>query len=448
MKYIKTSWKYIFFFILFMLISNFFSFTTNDLIWFNTKNINNFLSLSKGYVLSSALTILLMHVKVIRIITYGILSVCIFELLKRTVNKKNNTLSFIAIFIFFLTNTEIITKSYISISSFCTNFISSILVLIIISYLTKDTLYKLNKYIIFILGLVSASFTPLISLLLFITVSIISLYNDIKKTPDKSVNILLGGISLGFIIELILILKSGAVFTLPNIPNNLLYNLIPMLYNVNFLISLLLIAFLLFLSIKIYIKGNRTKRVYVILSIGIIATYSFTNLLSQNIYLNYIMLIFYTIASIFILLNANNSIRFKNKIKTYYLFKIVYLLILVFTPNLNEAHILFPILIDILIILELFNYVFPNNFLKVPWLVISLLILISNIYIYKNIYSRNIELKNYIKHNLECNILKIQIPSKYQNDYMNNYIPKTVKDKENYKNYLGIESDDEYYIEY
>ena len=448
MKYIKTSWKYIFFFILFMLISNFFSFTTNDLIWFNTKNINNFLSFSKWYVLSSALTILLMHVKVIRIITYGILSVCIFELLKRTVNKKNNTLSFIAIFIFFLTNTEIITKSYISISSFCTNFISSILVLIIISYLTKDTLYKLNKYIIFILGLVSASFTPLISLLLFITVSIISLYNDIKKTPDKSINILLGGISLGFIIELILILKSGAIFTLPNITNNLLYNLIPMLYNVNFLIQLLLIAFLLFLSIKIYIKGNRTKRVYVILSIGIIATYSFTNLLSQNIYLNYIMLIFYTIASIFILLNANNSIRFKNKIKTYYLFKIVYLLILVFTPNLNEAHILFPIFIDILIILELFNYVFPNNFLKVPWLVISLLILISNIYIYKNIYSRNIELKNYIKHNLECNILKIQIPSKYQNDYMNNYIPKTLKDKENYKNYLEIESDDEYYIEY
>ena len=448
MKYIKTSWKYILFFILFMLLSNFFSFTTNDLIWFNTKNINNFLSFSKWYVLSSALTILLMHVKVIRIITYGILSVCIFELLKRTVNKKNNTLSFIAIFIFFLTNTEIITKSYISISSFCTNFISSILVLIIISYLTKDTLYKLNKYIIFILGLVSASFTPLISLLLFITVSIISLYNDIKKTPDKSINILLGGISLGFIIELILILKSGAIFTLPNITNNLLYNLIPMLYNVNFLIQLLLIAFLLFLSIKIYIKGNRTKRVYVILSIGIIATYSFTNLLSQNIYLNYIMLIFYTIASIFILLNANNSIRFKNKIKTYYLFKIVYLLILVFTPNLNEAHILFPIFIDILIILELFNYVFPNNFLKVPWLVISLLILISNIYIYKNIYSRNIELKNYIKHNLECNILKIQIPSKYQNDYMNNYIPKTLKDKENYKNYLEIESDDEYYIEY
>ena len=39
MKYIKTSWKYILFFILFMLLSNFFSFTTNDLIWFNTKNI-------------------------------------------------------------------------------------------------------------------------------------------------------------------------------------------------------------------------------------------------------------------------------------------------------------------------------------------------------------------------------------------------------------------------
>jgi len=313
-------------------------------------------------------------------------------------------------------------------------------------YLINDNLYKLNRKLIFILGLVSSSLSPYLSITLLLVLCILIIKNIYKKEKDIYLMILFEGVIIGSMLLLTSFLKSGTKYILPDVSNNILHILIPKINNINFLITLISIAFILYLSIKVYIKGNSNTKNNVILCIGAITIYSMSRLLSKNAILNYIMFIFYTVSSIYILLNSNNSIRFKTRIKMYYLFKFTYILTLAFTPNIFSSHMIPIAMLDMLIILELINYVFPKNFLEHIWFGITIAILLINIYVYKNIYFKNREINDYIKHNLECGFTDIQLPQRYKTSYREFLLPQNSNENMEYVFYLNINNKGDYNI--
>ena len=183
-----------------------------------------------------------------------------------------------------------------------------------------------------------------------------------------------------------------------------------------------------------------------LLSIGIFVLYVLACLFSKSLILNYIIFIFYIASSFYVLLNCNNSIRFNNKIKIYYLFKVVYLLSLCFSNRVVEGDILFIIVINILIIVELINYLLPNNYLYNTWFILACVLLLSNVYIYGSVYNKYQKMNTIIKNNLECDKNVISLQLKYETNYLYRYIPYTNEEKDNYLKYYNISYKDDYDI--
>ena len=92
-------------------------------------------------------------------------------------------------------------------------------------------------------------------------------------------------------------------------------------------------------------------------------------------------------------------------------------------------------LLDVLIILEIVNYLLPNNFLIIPWFILTVVLMFVHIYVYGNVYKGYNEMTNYINHHLECGFTDIELPSKYVNDYLYDYIPYSKE----YLKYYGLD---------
>ena len=109
--------------------------------------------------------------------------------------------------------------------------------------------------------------------------------------------------------------------------------------------------------------------------------FSLVFLLTKNIYLEYIAYILNIVGSYYIINKSNNSIVFKRKNNLIYISKILYIIILAFIVEIGAAY-NFPIYIfDILIILNIIDYLLPNNFMEKVWFILSIVILLTNIYI-------------------------------------------------------------------
>lgn len=449
MKALKNNWYYILIFILFTILSIFFAYTGDDWFWASGDALRYLKRLFidyNGRYLSDIIIILLSRFKILKIITYGILCTCMFVVMRNTVNKKNNTLLYIGIFLFLLIDTTILNQGFVWASGFVNYFISGVLLLVLINYLVKDSFFKVNKILLFIFGLVSCLFLENVSILILLVTIGYIIYKKKTKQTIKSVVPLLNGALTGTAFMFANPSYWGnahigeRTFSILNAPQNLLHTIIPEFYGKNFLIVLLLIAFLLFLCIKIFSRGTKKERVLTLLSITSIFGFGVTYLLSSIDLLNYIMLVLFTVASLYILLHANNSKMFKRKIIIYYIFKIGYILPLIFIGPIGPRQFMFPFIMDILILLELVNYVLPNNFLEKSWTVFTVLFLLTNIYIYQNVYYKNVEFNKIIKRNVECGTYNVKVPSKYYTELYYNFAPIYKYDKNYYIEYYDIDT--------
>lgn len=450
MKIIKKYWEYVLLFLLFAFLSYTFVLTKEDLTWavFGTVgNLKDFFNLSNGNYVASLLLMLFTKSRIIKALSYGILTVSLLVSMRNAVNKKNNTLIFISAFLILLIGRNLFNSSYAYLTGFINNFISALFILITINMFIKEKI-KLNKVLIFLWGIVVTSLNLYTSISLLLFSVILSIYKSSKKVESRNTFILSVGLLCGTIFNLVENIIGNRSILIDNPINYLFHKIIPDMYSYNFIIMIVLLAFLLFLCIKIFTKGSFNKKVLTIISMSGITFYASVFILSSNNILNYIALIVFYMASLFILLNANNSIIFKKHIKTYYLFKMIYFIIILFINNTNLCPVLPIIVIDIVIILELINYVFPNNFLKKTWTLILTLLLLSNIYIYSTVNKKFMEMNWYIKNNLECGKNEVFLPSKYETDYLYDYYPKTLSDKEYYLKYYQIEIDLPIYIRF
>ena len=442
MKFIKKNWYYIVIFILVFILSSLFSPSKSDWYWASItplKGFNFFWNISDGKLLESIISILLTRYKLLKVITYSIITISLFVLIKNIINKKNNNLLYMGIFLFLLLDNGLFNSAYISLNGFINEFMGTLFILILINLILKKTINKLNILLVFIFGLVSTLISYNVTTLILILVVTLFISKYREKESFKHLLSLL----LGTIIGSLLMITSSSyrkVYSF-NITHNLLHVLVPKLFGMDFVIILILISLLLFLCVKIFVKGTFKNKVYVALSITSITIFSLAYLLSSNYILNYISYVLFTLSTMYILLHANNSKMFKDRISIYYTVKILYLIIILCNNNINISNLLLPFIIDIMIILELINYILPNDFLKGVWISLSILLLISSTYIYGNVYKKNAEMNWYIKIHLECSMYDIPLPSKYETVYLVDYIPENESEIKNYIEYYDIDID-------
>lgn len=439
METLKTHWKEIVLIILIGLLIVFLPFTNRDWFWINAyKSFNSVKTIFNFQLIPALIASVLGQVKFIRVIVYVISFISLLLIIQNMTNKKNGVLAFISLFLFFLINEEVLFTGFISLYGFSEHFIPIIFTLMIVYLVLKDELYKIPKVLLVIIGIVSASFNITYS---FVQLAMLSLHLInllLKKEKNKYFYLLYSGSLLGNIgIFLYNILNK--IIVLADLSENILHIIIPSIFKMDFIVSLILISFLLFLSIKIYISNIGYKRIITILSLIIILLYSLMRIFSNNDILNYVSWILFEGASVFILLNANNRLAFKNRIKVIFTIKWFYLLFLLL-KTIDISNMMFIELINIIIVIGIIDYIFPEKFMTKSWFLICVMILILNIYLFKDIYTKTIGMNSYIKNHLECGYYKVYLPHKYYNSYKTFVLPANKDEEKDYLKYLNIDS--------
>lgn len=438
MKYLKKYSNYIIFTIEFMLLSM--TFIPTNMEWSWNFDIINFSINYKVTPFVSILSLTLVNYKFFKILSYIILSLGFFITQKNLINKKNNSLFYMSIFSFFLLNQTILNECYLSTFGFIQNFITTLFILIIINYLENDNLYKLPKSLIVILGIISTSLNPVYSFLILAIVIYKIINNILNKEKNKSIYLLLISTIIGNIFTINNIVINN------NISNKLLYDIVPKITNSNYIVLLITLLFIIWLSLKLLKKNMEKTKVS--LSIGVSIIYVLiATFLHNNIYLNYIFLILHLISSYYIIYNSTTSHSFKEKIKLFYFIKVTFIIFSsIFDMQANISFI--PAIMDIMIMLELINITLPTNYLQKPYLVISSVIIISQIIIGFNTKNRVDDMYTYLKRDLSCDIKRITLPSKYKEENMNIYLPQNDIEKENFLRLFNINNNFEYTIDF
>lgn len=444
-RFIKDNYQYIILFLLLIVLTYFFPQVSNDMMWANKKgfsSVHNFWNLSYGKVLTALFSYVLSKVKIVRIIFYAVTTLSLTIFMKNIVNKKNKTLSFIALFMLLLLDNNILAQTFVSTYGYIYNTIGTLFLLIIVSLITNKEINSLNKGLVLLLGVIASSISPIFTIVIIVFSLICLVYRLIKKDSSMNYLALFLGSVIGSAISILSVSNAKEVIYIPNVALNAIEVVIPSIFENNFIIFFVMIILLFFLGVKVFLKGNWNEKILSIISILCIAFFAFVFLLSKNLYLMYISYILNLVSSIYILIHANRSMVFKRKVKLIYLIKSIYLISLILISDIQPYHMLLLYLLDVLIILEIVNYLLPNNFLIIPWFILTVVLMFVHIYVYVNVYKGYNEMTNYINHHLECGFTDIELPSKYVNDYLYDYIPYSKE----YLKYYGLDEDISYEI--
>lgn len=444
-RFIKDNYQYIILFLLLIVLTYFFPQVSDDMMWANKKgfsSVHNFWNLAYGKVLTALFSYVLSKVKIVRIIFYAVTTLSLTIFMKNIVNKKNKTLSFIALFMLLLLDNNILAQTFVSTYGYIYNTIGILFLLIIVSLITNKEINSLNKGLVLLLGVIASSISPIFTIVIIVFSLICLVYHLIKKDSSMNYLALFLGSVIGSAISILSVSNAKEVIYIPNVALNAIEVVIPSIFENNFIIFFVMIILLFFLGVKVFLKGNWNEKILSIISILCIAFFAFVFLLSKNLYLMYISYILNLVSSIYILIHANRSMVFKRKVTLIYLIKSIYLISLILISDIQPYHMLLLYLLDVLIILEIVNYLLPNNFLIIPWFILTVVLMFVHIYVYGNVYKGYNEMTNYINHHLECGFTDIELPSKYVNDYLYDYIPYSKE----YLKYYGLDEDISYEI--
>lgn len=423
---------YILTFISLTVLAYFFPLTGKDLLWANLEP-KNFLEVlkSEGCGLIPGLLLLgLTKIKLLRIIFIGAIGTLLPSLLKNTVNKNNRTLFYLGMFFILLFDKPIFSHVLANTTGFVIHFIGSLFLIIFIKLLINNSIARMNSFSIIILGLLVSSLMPMYSFIIFLSTLIYML--RIKEVDYRNKYlILIASETIGLLFSVFY-----SKFTYDSFSTTLIHSLIPSLRGSNFFSTLILSASLFFMAIKVFIKG---KKVESILSILGISSYLFISLLSNNDILTYICFILFFIGSFYILYNARRNKLFKYKVLTIYTFKLLVVIFLSLFKEVEPGSMMFLYLSDILIILEIYNYIFPENFLRQVWLPVVIIIIGVNIYLYSNALNKYNKMNTFIKNSLECQTDSFNVPNRYFSEYIYKIIPENEHELQEYITYYRID---------
>lgn len=425
--------------LLFIALACFFPLTGRDMFWANrtVSGIKEFIDISNGSFLPTIFTLSLSKTYILRIFSYGILFSFLILIMQHIVGKKNGVLSCLGLFILLLIDKVLFAASIVNLSGMTTSVLSSIVMLLFYNLFTKDEIYRKNPFVLFTLGFLGTITTPLVTILILI-VTFYYLYKDRIRKDKKKVFLLVGEI----IGSLLIFLTTHLEIT--DFINNLFYSLMPILKGSNFLITLILSLLLLFEGLKIWRKKNK---IYSSMSILGILFFLSVFLIPCGPIVYYLGLIINLLSCYYILMTFTKSKIFRNRMHYWFLFKVGYIILLLIFGNIEVSSTFFLVILDILLILEIYGYVLPKDYLNIVWTVGSIVLLLANIYIYKSVSTKYMNMNEEIKNKLENEIYEIAVPKRYKTDYLYDVLPKNKEELAEYIEYFQIDIDTEKFIQ-
>lgn len=414
-----------------MFMVRLFPLSCKDIMWASLE-VNSFydiFNISQNGFIINIFNIILSKNTMIRMVIEVFLIITVFVLLRNIINKKNNSLFFLGLFLFLLVDRDLFAHTMASLSGFSTNFISLLCLLLLLNYCLKPINY-ISNILLFFFGFIVVSTEPTYSITALIIIILYTFMSIKNGNIDNGYVAVLVGSIIGILIHL-----NSISLPYDRFSYNLLYNFIPIVTRSNYLISLILIMFTTYIGIKSYLKNRDLRLIICLLSIF---AYFFIIFFINNIYLNYILYVIFNINIYYIFYSFTLNPNFKNRVNQIFVFKLIFILVASFLGNITFSSLLFVQILDIILILLLYNYVFPKDFLLYLLGIVTCIYLISYIYIYDNIRIRNSEMNKYIKDKLECSTGSFQVPLKYKSEYLIDQLPSNKDELNNYINYYDI----------
>lgn len=412
MKKISNN-KDIFICAFFAILACLFPFTGTDYTWALAKFplIEDFFSMAGGYILPSLFTFISTKFLTLKFLFYGILIFIVISLIRSTINKKNSSLPAFAFFLIMLIDPNTFAANIANLTNFYVNVFSTISLLSFYSMLTRKSLLKHKWYELLLYGFFCTLISPLVNFIILP----LSLYYIYKEGNDDSKNLfLLLGETVG---SLITVLNTKHIDI--NFMHDLFYNLIPNIKGSNIAITMILTIFILVESIKVW--KDKHEKVIILPSLGMVAfiVISFLDIPAIIYYLGFIA---YLISSWYILMSTKKRRYFKLRINYWILFKAMYLLLVVAFDFDIEKMMLFPLILDITMITVLYDIDLPKNFLSNVWTILAIVLIISDMYIYKVVDKKYTEMNEEIKKQIEANS-DCLLSDRYNIPYLYDYVP-------------------------
>ncbi len=411
----------------------FFPLTGRDLYWANIdlSTVNNFIRAFSGKLFSSSMIMMASKIKILKIIMCGSIAISFMVLIKNIINKKNRTLFFLGLFLMLIIDKNVLAATYVNLNGFVMTFMSIFIILIFLNIFNKNILSKINFILLFLLGFIGTNIEPISAFIILIG-TIVYLYKHGSSSSLLQKSSLLVGEMMG-----IFLLVFASNYTYMGISNSLVHSIVPSIMDQNFIITIIYTGMIFYFAMKTFNKG---KRLGAFLAVICCSVYLFMCVLNIPNAIKYASFILYQVASLYILLSSTNNKAFKERISIYFILKSLYILLSAIF-NSNSIVISFmSTLIDIIIILEIYNYSLPEKFLSHAWVLACALILGANIYVYKEINDQYDEMSIFIKNKFECTSKYVNIPERFENDYLYQNIPKTQEEMIWYIEYYDIDT--------
>lgn len=431
MKYIKK-YSELIIFLSIVLLAYFFPLTGKDLFFANARiDLGEFLNVSGGNIFSIGLLYYMTKYQFLRLLAYGLFGTGMFLLIKCIVNKKNTSISFIALFLFFLLDKEIFAGTFVNTSLFMEYFIGALFIMLFYNFITKNSLDLLKWWEILVIGLVGTTVSPVASFTIFIMSFVHILFKKDRNISYKKVILLVSEV-----IGLILCIKNGE-YSYNGVIYNLFNEFLPVVKGSNLIIIFIFSGVVILEALKVFKKEKNWKYVA---SIFIVVDFLFASILEISYVLYYISFVLYLGASYFILKSAHKNVLFKRKIDYWLFIKIVYIMLSLIFGNIVPGSLFILVILDIVILLEIYNYVFPRDYLGYVWSIAALGMVLVNIYLYRGVSLKHDEMNEFIKEKLEdkCSCYA-GVPLRFQTDLVVDVIPKNRDEVEWYLSYYEIE---------
>ena len=443
MKYIKKYYKNIILLIVLIVFATTLPIINKDWILYNT-NIQDISILDLSFLsISKSISLVLSKYYIIKVTFIPLIILFLFISIKNFINNKNNSLIFIGISLFFLTNYNILYSS-LSVSNILYNLVPFFLFIIIINLILKDLLYKVPKVLIIILGLIASIFSlnyGLIILMMLVSTYLIKLYN---KENNKYILMILIGVILGNVINFSIYDTNIFTFNIYDITKNIMHTIVPTFMNINFIFTLIIMISLFINLIKLY-SSNKINKMETIILVLITSLYPFATLLSSNLIINYISFILFNMSTYFILIKISTN-SLKERINLIYIFKVLYIILISLLKEVPTSYFISYVLIDIIIILEFVNKMFKDNQLIHAWFIVTVLSILLEIHVNSELMIKNKYLNAFLYRDLSCEINRIVLPNKYKKNNYDMFIPTNDTEKVEYLKYLEIDSTLDYEI--
>lgn len=449
-QFIKNYWQYLVLFLLIGNLARFFLYTGDDWFWASDEAITYLQNGFKYYnarFISNIISMFFARHFALKCLLYGLSTTALFKIMADTVDRNNKNLFYIAIVLFFLIDNSIFAQGFVWSSGYV-NYTLPIMFLIYLIKATSERKLENIKFIpAFILGLIFTSFLENISVLLLVFNFGLWAYSKIKKEKRYNLGFFLGTITgLGIMTFYTFAYRNTTMnrgIYLHGVLANFVEHALPYYFGKSFPIIACLVFSLIYLAIKRRKQlGQKFSIFFITISIVYILTNAccFLNIFDEKLW-NFVILAIYTLSSLAMFTRCTNG-NLRMRIVLYYSFAIIYIIPIAFVEALGPRLMLFPTVMNIMLILEVQNiYPLKNRIFSVSLKIFSFVLIAFYTLFY---YQSKIRIQNYYRefnHIIEENITTVYIKESEFDTTYHFYIPIDYDYLRYYTEFYDIDTD-------